>query len=553
MKSLLAVPVLVMAMLLAGCPAAPPTFSQTKQDGGHTSNGALDLSGIGAGSCKAAEPCCEGQTCETAGLTCSAKGVCCGGGGYACTDGKECCAGFACASDTHLCCVGISSACQTQSECCSGLSCVDGICDKTASGGGAGDPCSASTDCSSGFECSQAGTCAACGTNGHACCVTQAACNPGLSCGSNKLCATACGATGAGCCPGNKCNVATDSCTNGKCTGSGTPGTLNNPCNIGSKCNTGLNCVGGTCLAPSSCNTVNAMCCAGNACTGGLQCAENGTCQTPKTCTPLEGDCTTSATCCTGYTCSLTVEPAGTPNKNTCCVGAGTACPDGDFDCCGYLRCVNTKCTANADGDYCLSNSDCARADCDAATGVCGGGALQCGTLTPIGGTCNSDSECCDGVCRALASTGNDTCCEGASVMCTSSKDCCGRMVCGSNGKCTPRQPGQSCLDSVECTVDHNCVNGTCASSSVSGLGGSCNVVTDCVSPGNGTDCENGACCSTSALDPCVNDSYCCSDYSLTCNFVTGFGNVCCEKSGNSCSTSSDCCSLSCNSNGFCD
>ncbi len=466
MKSLLAVSALAMVVLLGGCPAAPPTFPQTKSDGGST-HGALDLKGIGIGSCGPAEPCCQGQTCETGlGLTCSSKGLCCGEGGYECQTPVECCAGLACSAQ-HLCCVGISSSCTKPSDCCTGLTCTSGrICDKSATGGSAGDPCSASTPCSSGFECSEAGTCAACGTNGKPCCSTQAhQCNPGLSCDvTAKICKTTCGAAGQGCCPVSKCNDANTTCnpSTGKCTGTGTVGTIGNPCDIGSKCTTG-HCVGGTCTA--ACDTVGVACCPGSpkTCGGGLQCAENATCQTKPLCTPIEGDCATTTTCCTGYQCLLTVQPVGVADKKTCCVTSGTNCPDGDLDCCGYLRCVNGSCAPNQDGVGCLQNSDCARADCDLASGTCGGAALTCGTLTPVGGICIADSECCDGVCRTLASTGQDTCCQGASGMCTTSKDCCGVMVCGSDGTCTPRQPSESCIESVECTTGYNCVNGKCA------------------------------------------------------------------------------------------
>lgn len=553
MKSLFAVSALALILLLGACPAAPPTFSQTKHDAGST-HGALDFAGVGAGSCGAAEPCCQGKTCET-GLTCASNGVCCGTGGFGCQTGKECCAGLACPKD-GLCCAGITSSCTKPSDCCTGLTCTsDGICDKPAAGGSDGDPCSVAAPCTAGFECSEAGKCALCGTNGHSCCATQTECNPGLSC-TNHICKTACGATGQGCCAGNTCNAAGATCTAGKCVGTGAPGTLNNPCLSGMTCTGSLNCVGGTCMAAPTCNTVGVACCPGSpkTCTAGLQCAENGTCQTARVCTAIEGDCTSAASCCTGYQCLLTVQPVGVADKKTCCVNSGTSCPDGDLDCCGYLRCVNSKCAPNQDGDGCLQNSDCAKADCDTTSGLCGGAASVCGSLTPVGGTCATDSECCDGVCRELASTRDLTCCQGAYAPCTTNKDCCGVMVCGADKTCTPRTPGQTCIDSVECTTDHNCVNGKCATSSASGPGGACTTVSSCAQGGSGVDCEGGTCCSTEALTPCVNDSYCCASYGYSCNFVATFGkNVCCSTAGQFCGTSSDCCSLSCNINNRCD
>ncbi len=77
--------------------------------------------------------------------------------------------------------------------------------------------------------------------------------------------------------------------------------------------------------------------------------------------------------------------------------------------------------------------------------------------------------------------------------------------------------------------------------------------VSGCAGAGNGVDCENGASCSTEALVPCMNNASCCSVSGYSCNFVPQFGNVCCAKAGKFCSSSADCCSLSCNVNSQCD
>jgi hypothetical protein len=224
--------------------------------------------------------------------------------------------------------------------------------------------------------------------------------------------------------------------------------------------------VAGKCQTTSSCNTVGAPCCPGSICQGGLQCAENGTCRAPPTCGALQGDCSSSSQCCTGLQCLLTVQPDPGPAKKTCCVGEGASCPNGDLDCCGYLLCNAGKCACQDTGGDCLQNSDCCSRMCDSSSGTCVAGSTMCTGGQPLGSSCTDPSQCCGAAtCATLSSTGDLTCCYVANQGCTTSRDCCGKMLCDpTTHACQCRTTGQSCLLDIDCCGSTSfCNGGTCS------------------------------------------------------------------------------------------
>jgi hypothetical protein len=570
---------------VVGC-AQPPSSGGVKHDGG---TGAPDFAGQpSTGNCGSAnQACCMGQVCDT-GLQCNPKtGGCCAATGNQCMGPGECCAGLSCTGGK--CCTAIGASCQGPNDCCAGLSCNNGVCDKPAGNcGDAAKPCcSPGNTCTSGNVCvmgamgTMGATCKACGDPGQPCC-TNSVCNKGNTCNStSNTCTGACGAANQPCCKtGMPCTDTTLSCdmTSGQCkstSGSGTGG-LNQNCNPGKpECNTpSLTCISNKCQGPQTCNTVGATCCPGNTCSGmmGLNC-NTGTnkCQMAGTgCTALQKSCTQTSQCCQSV-CSPTYQPDGSTAKS-CCVGAGAACPDGDFDCCGGMSCVMGKCAAGADGDPCLAPDDCISKQCG-SDNFCTSSAGMCGALKPVQSACTDSSQCCNGgVCEIVSGTSDPlNCCYGAGQQCQYGYDCCGSMSCETTGTtktCICRKETESCRQSDDCCQSPTpltCVQGNCQDTGGSTAlpGQMCTTDAQCIDlNGHTYGCEgtNGStttCCTWDLQVRCSSAAECCGGALCDVNGWDNIHNYCCSPKGGPCRVGqdADCCgrfSGSCGSDGTC-
>jgi hypothetical protein len=535
---------------VVGC-QAPVPGGNTKRDGGSSPP---DFAGqMSSGNCGgAAQMCCAGEVCDV-GLQCNPKtGGCCAATGNACAGPQDCCAGLSCTAGK--CCTAIGAACGAPGDCCSGLTCTGGVCDKPS--GMCGDAgkacCMPGNTCTSGNVC-VSGMCKACGAAGQACCDAMT-CNKGFTCDSGT-CNAPCGDTGQACCKTGMacktsalmCDAPSQTC---KSTTGMTTGGLNQPCTMpGNTCNSGLSCVANKCQMTSTCNTVGAACCSGNTCSGGLVCnTAMNKCQMPGSmCTAIQELCTATSQCCPNLTCTNTVQPDQS-QKKSCCVGVGAACPDGDFDCCGYLTCISGKCTAGPDGDPCLTNDDCTSKNC--ASGTCAAAAGGCGSLKPVGSACTATSQCCNGGLCEIVTGASDPkdCCYGKTHACASHAECCGTLLCGSDGKCACAVNGSGCDQDDDCCSGLVCNSGTCRMPGQTMIppGGACTSSLDCQDT-NGTyyvcfpsaTSSSDACCTVDWQIPCTSNASCCGP-SICGN--NGIAQVCCSDGGGSCNGSYDCC-----------
>ena len=457
----------LLVLFLGACAAPPPTVLPTKHNDGGTQQ-TLDLSDPNASCGGTLEGCCPGMLCDT-GLHCSKVGNCCGVSGFSCNTPSECCLGLNCTGGK--CCSNTGSACTKASDCCAGLICdAMNTCNKpTGNCGDVNQMCCTGNMCTSGNTCGTDMMCHACGANGQTCCSSTPKCNTGLACGTNGMCGPDCGTAGKPCCTtGTQCQSPL-TCNSGTCgTAGGVAGTLGNACLPMNMCNSGLTCISGKCQMQQTCNTVGQPCCTGDVCQNGLQCDESGHCQTKPTCTDLQALCSVTSQCCAGQ-CALTIQMDGSTQKS-CCVAEGASCPDGPYDCCGFLDCQGGKCVCQADGQDCIQDSDCCQRDCDTSVYKCQS-SMACTGGEPIGSTnCTTANDCCGlADCLDLASTNQLTCCYTPASMgtCSQSSDCCGVTNCDmTTHTCICQQQGSDCIGDDDCCDGLVCANanprGTC-------------------------------------------------------------------------------------------
>lgn len=559
----------LLTIFVAGCPAPPAASNPTRKRDGGTSKDGFDPSAACGGP---SDSCCPGDTCDPAlPLECNtAKGTCCGKSTLGCDSVADCCNGLAC-SDGR-CCAALQASCKTSNDCCSGLACVNGSCDKqSGSCGGANQACCPGSACSSGNVCA-GGMCKTCGAAGQPCCTGSTCTSKSVSCNTTTMtCETPCGSANQACCKvAPFCSPATLTCTTGKVCSDGTTGTtggLNQPCNPGNTCNNGLSCINASCIPTPTCTTVGATCCTGGTCQGaGLTCGADNKCVAAAACGALSTACSTQSQCCTGFQCILTANPDVDNSRKQCCVGANTACTD-DFDCCGFLTCVNSQCTQQPDGEYCLTNGDCLNANCNTTTHLCDPDSGMCTGGLPVGPTsvCSNDDQCCGTAsCAPMQSTGGaKRCCMAGTNPCTTNSDCCGTMVCGANKTCTCHNANESCLSDVDCCSNLTCgANGKCSAGGGAGTvnpGGACTDGNQC-KEANGAvyACPNDRfmCCTYHQSTPCNGSAECCDDYVCDQNTPDGSGpTVCCGPTGAVCRPGFpyDCCGdLLCDVTGHC-
>lgn len=363
-----------------------------------------------ARACTAADP--TGSTCNdgnssTTNDACSA-GVCVGTPIVVnCDDGNPC------TVDTVSGTTCLHSSAPTGTACNDGLfcngadSCSNGSCSLHA-----GNPCpGADGDSNCRESCNEAAdACTGNDPNG-------SACNDGNSMTSNDACSNGtCVGTPVSCDDGNPCT--TDTLSGTTC--------LHSAVAFGTSCDDGVYCNGA-----DSCNAGACTVHAGNPCSGGPVCA-NYCNETARNCfTQVNVVCTADTNACTydvcngSGSCTHPPKPAGTSctdnlfcnGADTCsstglCVHSGNPCPgaDGDVDCSESCDETTDSCSANdpngspcgngntCQNGLCTTDNFCGDGVCD-ATESCSRCPADCGF--PAGSTCQTNSDCCSGVCRS--------------------------------------------------------------------------------------------------------------------------------------------------------
>lgn len=419
------------------------------------------------------------------------------------------------------------------------------------------------------------------------CC--SANCNDGV-CGEAILCKS----------PDAACSSNTDccsgSCVSGTCSETRCKD-LTETCAIGADCCSGL-CTAsacasqsaGTCLATgSSCDEANDTCCSQN--------CQDGVCQKAYSCQANSDVCWSDGECCslsctaTGGNAGFCVNESGRPAG---CGYGGTPCSTGS-DCCSFV-CVDPGtgqkvCQevsgCQVAGDSCASDANCCggqpngSVDCHNDRFYCDNGqacrapGTICGKpqqILPDGGidcerkpdgtcfTVSQETNCCDAsgnfkedaTCRVDESgvprcfgggdiagciygyTGEEPCCIADGQVCQFSDQCCGGAPCVAGDDGVPRCTVPQCLNlGTTCTPGATGADACCSGSeclAVDEINYACQLAG---SADGGTTCNaNG--------DTCATSSDCCSEI---CE-----GGVCqapelCQPQDASCSVSGDCCS----------
>ena len=413
---------------------------------------------------------------------------------------------------TYLC-DGMSNDCPTtcvdDTDCVMGNWCDSGMC---VPQGNPGDNCGGANECLSGFcangvccdtacdqiceDCTMARTGVADGT----CAATTDMTDPDNdctngACNGNRMCALD---DGQGCTMGGDClsgncadNVCCDMACNGLCEGCTAllTGGSNGQClAIGAGNDPGMECMNGACDGQRMCVL-----------SGGQPCMNDSEC--------LSTMCR-DGFCC-GSDCNGLCEACDIGGAEGSCVPIPlNSDPDSE--------CMNGACNGNfmcADdqGRVCVNDVDCLSGFC--RDGFC------------CDGNCGANCESCD----AADTGGVDGTCASVTALTDPDNDCPDGL-CDGMGACL-LDPGQSCLDSIEC-VSGFCVDGfccasacdqTCESCGLSGSEGSCTFVPDQNDPDD--ECS-GACngmgqCTGEPGAPCIDQSEC----------LTGFcaDDVCCD------------------------
>ncbi|VVB58988.1 Uncharacterised protein [Candidatus Anstonella stagnisolia] len=308
------------------------------------------------------------------------------------------------------CQVPIAGNCGGNNGCCASGACVQGTCQCTAQGADvvAGIPCCAGLQQVNG-KCEVAQQQPQCGGNGQACCANAPACQNGLQCNGNNVCAAPaqCAAPNVQC--GANCVVPADQCNGGcpcvgnmpvcgaaGCRAAGL-GAYGDSCGLAGDANCGPNgelyaCnnnfCGGNGQRTAACGGAHDLQCTGNL----VSCNNNG----------CGGNGQLGATCgssadqqCTGGNCVNNVCTAACVQAGAACVGAGAGnCCQNQFN---DIICTGNKCCANFAGNgQCTSNSECCMIG---AFNVCipdqlNGAVKHCRVKNGNNGFCDEDADC---------------------------------------------------------------------------------------------------------------------------------------------------------------
>jgi hypothetical protein len=231
-----------------------------------------------------------------------------------------------------------------------------------------------------------------------------------------------------------------------------------------------------------------------NRCDAGEECVA-GECQGEGGCPPGTTECGTQCcqtgeTCLQGLACCPTAQVCGTGTSAICCPSAAT-CVD------GFCECDDPD--ALACGDQCVA--------CE-------------------GGTVNSESCLCE--CPSGTTLIGSTCCPNAQVCATGTTLAC----CAQGEQCGAGGCGPACVSNGgTCNADTDCCNGFCNSNicaSCRSIGGTCTAIIQCCPS---TTCEipsgsvSGTCCIPLGGLGCSTNDDCCSN-ATTC-VSTSSGGIC--------------------------
>ncbi len=349
------------------------------------------------------------------------------------------------------------------------------------------------------------------------------------------------------------------------CGGDGQPCCPGNRCDFGSICEPYLlnKCIGiGTVLdlLGFECGKEDQICCLpGLTCEGTLEC-DLLFCRSD--CTSLSDTCSETDQCCqrTDTFC----QPA--PQTQRCCHPAGGDC-SGHLDCCGWMLCDEGTCQCQQTGESCVTDEECCPT-MDESGGsvpsVCVDGTCQRGqgACVPVREGCDEGgTTCCAGLaCSTTRASSAETpsyCCAKAGTSCAGELDCCGLMFC-TDGVCECGESGDPCVSDQECCEGSACILGECVSTmGCNRLGDSCD---------NSGECCGEVVCLDSDPDPsavdkiccvgkrraCTTDQDCCG--AMRCVFEEGaVEKTCaCQKPGEACINTSECCTGSACRNGTC-
>ena len=308
-------------------------------------------------------------------------------------------------------------------------------------------------------------------------------------------------------------------------------------------------CAAGACQA----GTTSAACGSGggtcSACTSGQTC-QSGQCASVS---PVADKCAADPDCGgSGYVCAANVPGGGYCTKD--CAASATACPSNAAcvgvsstvklcikSCSANSDCrVEQLCFASANGGLCLPrcthDADCASANCNVASGICGASRVGNGCATdsdcgdkpafcdvaatggycslPCGGDPNTTAPCPGGSNCASVGGGASACLKA----CTGNTDCRSGQLCADTGggllSCAPK-----CTSNLDCGAALKCnvATGSCVPSGPAAgqLGGACAAGTDC-------PLGTGALCATN-----YPHGYCTIDCTSGGQSVCGAGGTC--------------------------
>lgn len=242
-----------------------------------------------------------------------------------------------------------------------------------------------------------------------------------IECGVDPVCGIACGTCDAG-----------DTCLDGQCC---TPNCDARDCGVDPVCGTSCgSCPGGsTCRSDGTCCTPD---CSARVCGEDPVCGEScGACTAPETCVDGTCECVPD---CDGRSCG--VDPVCGVSCGSC--GSTEVCNDGQC-CepdCGGVECGSDPVCGTACPDLCVG------------TDVCSAGG-SCVACTALGGSCDSDGECCpEAGAQIECITGSCRQCAPSGFQCN--VPCCGSLVCNPGFVCNSRdcsELGQFCGSNSEC------------------------------------------------------------------------------------------------------
>lgn len=290
---------------------------------------------------------------------------------------------------------------------------------------------------------------------------------------------------------------------------------------------------------------------------------------------------------------SVRYQPKITPpaiQKASMVIGTGMVCSD-VLGCSPGLQCYNGRCLAPI-GNKCNTLYDCV-STAKACNGVCvsTNDAGELGSRCPQNsiGYCNANYDCLQATSTTYKCLIPDN-----EYGCKISDDCSFNYRCISN-KCVPsKNPGEACTSNAECGGEDRCNGGYCEppsiqpgnlgaycygtgrenetalcgnnltcnisqdfspvnyvgycvnSSSISPIGGRCNINLGCISPGF---CSNGICVMPSDTNNCGvgTSGFCIPGYQ--CDSLPNGGGICVGEENSSCSYNAQCVTNQCSNN----